>query len=263
VTDCGVDTVAGGGERPRAAVTTTARGWRRQVIVFAAAYAVYEVARWLTTGSTSAAMANASRIVRLEADFGLDFEGGVQNALVDLPVMAVLNYVYLAAQLAVVPLTLIWLYRRCYRIYLALRNTVLATWLISVPIYALYPVAPPRLANIGLVDTVTDHAGVALDSNFTTIFYNAFAAVPSLHVGFAFAVGTAVALVGSRRTTRALAIAWGPLVTLTVVATGNHFIFDAVAGVLVTALGFFVGTLALRLERRRTTADVALSEVAA
>ena len=36
-----------------------------------------------------------------------------------------------------------------------LRNTVLATWLIAIPIYALFPVAPPRLAGVGLVDTIT------------------------------------------------------------------------------------------------------------
>jgi hypothetical protein len=251
------------GPSPRGPVAAAAPDWRRQIVVFAAAYAVYEVARWLTTGSTSAAMANASRIFHFEADLGLDFEGTVQGALVGLPVMAVLNYVYLSAQLAVVPLALVWLYRHCYNVYLVLRNTVIATWLISVPVYALFPVAPPRLANVGVVDTVAEHAGVALDSNFTTVFYNAFAAVPSLHVGFAFAVGTAIALVSSGRIARGLAIGWGPLVTLTVVATGNHFILDAVAGVLVTLLGFGIGALALRLSRRHAARGVALYRVAA
>jgi hypothetical protein len=59
--------------------------------------------------------------------------------------------------------------------------------------YAMFPVAPPRLAGVGLVDH--DHAGTgfAIDSKLTTSFYNQLAAVPSLHVGFAVAVGIAVA----------------------------------------------------------------------
>jgi hypothetical protein len=84
---------------------------------------------------------------------------------------------------------------------------VIATWLIAVPIFALFPVAPPRLA--GFVDTVSDQAPVALTGH-STVFYNPYAAVPSLHVGFAFAIAIA-------------------------------------AGLGVTALGFAVGRLPLRL----------------
>ena len=77
--------------------------------------------------------------------------------------------------------------------YERLRNTILATWVLSIPIYAAFPVAPPRLADSGLVDTITAQTGLALDSSLTTSFYNELAAVPSLHVGFAVAIGMAVA----------------------------------------------------------------------
>jgi membrane-associated phospholipid phosphatase len=43
-----------------------------------------------------------------------------------------------------------------------------------------------------------------------------------------------------------LALSWGPLVALAVVATGNHFVFDVVAGLIVTAAGFGLGALARR-----------------
>ena len=62
-----------------------------------------------------------------------------------------------------------------------------------MPIYALFPVAPPRLAGIGMLDTITSGGGVRLDSSLTTSFYNPLAAVPSLHAGFALAVGVALA----------------------------------------------------------------------
>jgi hypothetical protein len=114
---------------------------------------------------------------------------------------------------------------------------VVAAWLIAIPIFAIYPVAPPRLAGIGIRDTVSHQAAVALTGH-STMFYNPYAAVPSLHVGLAFAVGIAVAVSTTRRWVRLLALAWGPLVTLAVVATGNHFIFDAVTGLFVTAVAF-------------------------
>ena len=58
--------------------------------------------------------------------------------------------IYLAVQLIVLPGSLIWLYRRSPQIYRQLRNTVAGAWLIGTPIFAPYPVAPPRLAGIGL-----------------------------------------------------------------------------------------------------------------
>ena len=75
-------------------------------------------------------------------------------------------------------------------------------------------------------------------SGHSTIFYNAFAAVPSLHVGFAFAISIALAIALPQRWAKALVLLWGPLVTLAVVATGNHFVFDAAAGLVVTSAGF-------------------------
>ena len=101
-----------------------------------------------------------------------------------------------------------------------------------MPVYALFPVAPPRLAGIGMADTVSHHAAVALTGH-STVFYNRFAAVPSLHVGFAFAIGIAAAAALRAPTARALALLWGPLVTVAVVATGNHYIFDVVTGLCV------------------------------
>ena len=88
-------------------------------------------------------------------------------------------------------------------------------------------------------------------SGHSTIFYNAFAAVPSLHVGFAFAVSLALAAALQARWAKALVLLWGPLVTLAVIATGNHFVFDAVAGLVVTLAGFTAGSLLPRVRFRR------------
>jgi PAP2 superfamily len=223
------------------------RPWGRELALFGLAYALYSAGRFVAIGDVDVAMANAGSIVDAERALGVDIERGVQDALDGSWLLWLLNHLYLAAQLVVVPGALIWLYRRSRSHYELLRNTVLATWLIALPIYALFPVAPPRLADVGLVDTITTQTGVALDSKLTTSLYNEYAAVPSLHAGFAVAVSAALAAVATRRSTKALAWLWGPTVCLAVVATGNHFVADIVAGVLITVLGYVLGRAATRL----------------
>ena len=91
-----------------------------------------------------------------------------------------------------------------------------------------------------------------MDSNFTTSFYNELAAVPSLHVGFAVAVGFALAAAAqATRSLKFLALLWGPVIGLAVVATGNHYVFDIVAGVVASAAGYGLGTMAARIRIRR------------
>jgi membrane-associated phospholipid phosphatase len=224
-------------------------GWRRQLALFGGAYVVYNLARWIFAGDIAPAREHARWIVELERATGVAVEGSVQQALDSEAAGWVLSNVYLAAQFVVVPGALIWLYRRSPDVYRSLRNTLLATWLIAVPIFALFPVAPPRLADMGIVDTVSEQAGVELTGR-STLFYNQLAAVPSLHVGFAVAVGVALAVVLRWRWAKALALLWGPLVSLSVVATGNHYFFDIAAGLAVTALGFAAGRVPIRLSPR-------------
>jgi membrane-associated phospholipid phosphatase len=226
-------------------------GWRTELPLFLVAYAAYVLARWLFVGDLAEARGNANWIYGLEQSAHIAVEGSVQRACDSAAASWLLSNIYLAAQLVVVPCTLIWLYRRTPGVYRELRNTFLATWLIAVPVFALFPVAPPRLAGIGLVDTVSRQAAVGLTGH-STMFYNPLAAVPSLHVGFAAAVGLALARALPSRWARAIALLWAPLVALAVVATGNHYVFDIAAGLAVTGLGFVVGRLPARLTRART-----------
>jgi len=226
----------------------------RQLGIFLVAYLVYSAARWLTVGDLGVATANAHWIVDLENHLGVADEASVQSSLTGTWMLWVLNHLYLAAQLVVLPGALVFLYRRSQPIYERLRNTILATWLISIPVYAAFPVAPPRLAGIGMVDTISTQTGVALDSSLTTSFYNELAAVPSLHVGFAVAIGIAVAAAVRHPLLRLAALSWGPLIGLAVVATGNHFVFDVAAGIVAAAAGYVVGSAVARTLRTRSTA---------
>jgi hypothetical protein len=223
-----------------------------QVGVFLLAYLLYSAARWVTVGDLSSAKAHADWIIHLEDHLGVADEASVQRALSGTWAIWALNHLYLAAQLVVVPAALVFTYRRSRRIYERLRNTILATWLISIPVYAAFPVAPPRLAGIGMVDTITAQTGFAMDSKLTTSFYNQLAAVPSLHVGFAVAVGIAVAAAVRNPVARALALLWGPTIGVAVVATGNHFVFDIAAGLVASALGYLASRAITRVPLSRS-----------
>jgi PAP2 superfamily len=219
----------------------TGLGWRTELLLFFAAYWVYNLARWIFVGDLDQAREHAHWIFDLEQSAGVAVESSVQRAFHFEAATWVLSNLYLLAQLVVVPAVLIWLYRRSPQVYRQLRNTIVATWLIAVPVFALFPVAPPRLADIGIADTVSQQAGVELTGR-STIFYNQLAAVPSLHVGFAVAVGVAAAVALRRPWAKALALLWGPIVSLSVVATGNHYVFDIAAGLAVTGLGYAAGS---------------------
>jgi hypothetical protein len=231
------------------AITSNSRRLHYEPAFFLAAYLLYIGARWVFAGDPAVARDHAAWIVELERSLGVAVEATVQRAL-DAPAVAwLLSTIYLAAQLVVLPGVLFALHRWARPVYRRLRTTVIATWMIAVPIHGLLPVAPPRLTDLGIADTVSTHL-VPL-SGHSTIFYNAYAAVPSLHVGFAFAISVALASALRPRWAKALALLWGPLVTLAVVATGNHYLFDAAAGLAVTAAGFAAGVALPRIMHPR------------
>jgi hypothetical protein len=214
--------------------------WWREVLIFAAAYLAYEALRWLGTGAKPIAVENAKHLFDLENSMGIAFEAGLQRALDGTTILWAMGWIYLAAQTLALIAGVVTCFFLAPRVYRRLRNTLIVMWMLALPVYALLPTAPPRLAGIGLADSVSAHGAVSLTGR-SSVFYNELAAVPSLHCGFAVAVGIALAAAASGRVAKALALLWGPLVCLTVVATGNHYVFDIGAGLLAAAVGYGLG----------------------
>jgi membrane-associated phospholipid phosphatase len=212
----------------------------REVALFAGLYVIYTAARWLVHSHLSTALSNAHWVISVEHDAHLGIEGSVQHALHFEPASWLLSNVYLAAQLVVPVIALVYTYVRARPIYISLRNTIIAIWLIAIPVFALFPVAPPRMAGIGLGEAASRGSAIGLTGH-STIFYNPYAAVPSLHVGVALAVSLALAATARRRWLKLLALLWAPVVTLAVIATGNHYLFDVVTGALTAAVGYALG----------------------
>ena len=177
-----------------------------------------------------AAMRHTTEIVDLEQSVGIYFERGVQEAFEALPVVpTVLGVAYVVLHFAGTTAALVWLHRRHPEHFPIVRTTLVVATALALVGYVLYPAAPPRLAGLGFSDTVTTHAGINLSSDLLGALYNPFAAVPSLHFGYALIVGVALATLASSRVVRVLGALYPLAMLLVIVATGNHFVFDAAA----------------------------------
>ena len=212
---------------------------RIELAALAVLYGAYELVRGFGGEDWVAARAHTADIVALERRLNLFVERDIQNLASALPgVPALLGFLYVALHFAGTAAALTWVHRRRPHAFPFLRTTLIVSTALALVGYVLYPAAPPRLANMGFADTVTSHTGLDLSSDLLGSLYNPIAAVPSLHFGYALIVGVALAQLASRRSYRIAGALYPVAMLLIIVATGNHFFFDAVAGAAVVAAGW-------------------------
>jgi len=232
-----------------------------EVAALFALYAVYELVRGLGSTSFGAAQAHADAIVSLERRLHIFTESGIQDWASSIPFLpGLLGLAYIILHVTATSAVLIWVYRSRRAHFAVVRTSLVISTAIALVVYVVYPAAPPRLAGLGFADTVTDQAHVNLSSDLLGSFYNPFAAVPSLHFGYALLVGLVVARLARNRVARAAGALYPAFMLFTIVATGNHFVFDAAAGGIVTAAGFMV---ARRLAVPRSSARPPVAVAAA
>jgi hypothetical protein len=177
------------------------------------------------------AIAHSRRIVNLERSLGIFVEPRLQSHILDRPmVVDLVNWVYIWAHWPVIIPWIIWMWFRHHKDYAIYRNAVLISGAAGMLVFALYPVAPPRLVpDLGLIDTVTLHSRSyrVLQPPALT---NVYAAMPSLHFGWDLLVGIAIARHAGVRAGRAVGVILPVLMLSAVVLTANHFVLDAVVG---------------------------------
>jgi membrane-associated phospholipid phosphatase len=175
-------------------------------------------------------------------------EAALQAPVTDFRTLETLaNWVYIWGHWPVIIATLGWLAWRHSEVFLRMRDAMLISGALGMVIFVTYPVAPPRLAGLGLVDTVTQSSNsyrVLQPPAFT----NQYAAMPSLHSGWDLLVGIAIVTAASSVMLRTIGVLMPILMALAVVLTANHYLLDVVAGVTLVLIGH-AGALAL--ERRR------------
>jgi hypothetical protein len=150
---------------------------------------------------------------------------------------------------------LVWVHRRHPDRFPIVRTTFIAATALALVGYVFFPAAPPRLAALGFSDTVTHSTGLDLSSDLLGALYNPFAAVPSLHFGYALIVGVALAVLAEGRMWRIAGVLYPATMLLIIVATGNHFFVDAMLGGLVVVVGWLAARrLVVAPPARRTAA---------
>lgn len=206
------------------------------MLVVLAALAYFGV-RGMTQSGVATAFKHANDVIGAEKAIGLAWEASLQNAILDHSwVVTAVNWVYIYGHWPVVTGVLMWLFLRHRECYFTLRDAMFISGAIGLVVFMLFPTAPPRLVELGLVDTVTDRS-----SSYRTLqppgLINKYAAMPSLHFGWNLLVGVVLFRLSRRRIVRAFAIGLPVAMGFAVVATANHYVLDVPAGAVVALAG--------------------------
>ena len=211
-----------------------------QVLLCIGAVFVYFRIRGLTDANRDVAYHNADLVQAAERHLDIDWEFPLQQQVIVFPtVTKVLNWIYIFGHWPVIVVTLIWLLTRHPGVFRRTRNAMFASGAVGMVIFAVFPVAPPRLDTLGLVDTVAEQTS-AYRILQPTAFTNQYAAMPSLHVGWDLLIGLAIWTAARPLWLRLLGLAMPVAMTLAVVLTANHYLLDIVAGAGLTTLAWVV-----------------------
>ncbi len=189
------------------------------------------------------AFANALDILRWQAALGLDIELALQRHVLDHPALITFfneyyrqfkPVLYVSAALALLlnPKG----FRRVWRLFLV-------TTLIALPMYALYPLAPPRFMQpygFPFVDTLATFSDTP---NATSGAHaaNQYAAMPSMHIGWTIVAMLWLAEALSRRRVGLMIGAVHlAVMCITVMVTGNHYWLDIVGGFATVGVAWVV-----------------------
>ncbi|MFD7894850.1 phosphatase PAP2 family protein [Streptomyces sp. NPDC059568] len=205
----------------------------RELLLVAGLFLVYKFGRQAATGHTAEAFRNAHRVWDWERTLRLPDEGTVQSVLLHGGTLVQwANTYYTVVHFPATLLFLCWLYWRSPGHYVWARRVLATLTGAALVLHVLMPLAPPRLLTAtGLVDTGRVYGPTAYSAApATDSMANQFAAMPSLHVGWAVMV--AVGLIAATRSRWRWLWLVHPLTTLfVVIGTANHYWLDAVVAV--------------------------------
>ena len=214
----------------------------REVLLLAALMVAYSRIRLVASDDVRSAVGHADGVLRIEQVLHLDVEAALNSALSSLSWAAAgASYWYAALHYTVTPLVLVLLYRRAPADYRRGRTALVLATAVALVCYVALPTAPPRLVG-GYTDTLlsTSHLGwwgaegSAIRGAGGAV--NQFAAMPSMHVGWALWCSLVLLRLTHRRWLRVLAAGYAPVTALVVLSTANHWVLDVLAGgALVTA----------------------------
>ena len=217
------------------------RGWLdlgRQLAIWFGFLALYQVARGVADRNPTRAFENGLGVINVEERVGDLFEVTLANLISGSHFLTfVVSWTYWNSEFTVVGLTLLFVYVRRYMFFHRFRNWILLANTIGLVGYVALPTAPPRMfPTFGFPDTLAEFGGLNHGSGLVQLASNPYAAMPSLHAADALIVGLSMFLICRRWWSKTIWLLWPAWVWFAVMATGNHFWLDILAGIVVAAI---------------------------
>jgi len=221
------------------------KGWADlgiQVAIWFGFLGLYQLARGVADRNPTQAFENGLGVIRIEERVGDLFELTATNLVSGSHFLILLvNWTYWNSEFTVVGLTLLWVYLRRNSSFIRFRNWILTANIIGLIGYVVVPTAPPRMfPTFGFRDYLADSGTLNHGSGLIQLAANPYAAMPSLHAADALIVGISLALVCRHWWAKVLWLLWPAWVWFSVMATGNHFWLDILAGIVVAVLAALV-----------------------
>jgi membrane-associated phospholipid phosphatase len=203
------------------------RGWGdlgRQFAIWFGFLAAYQLARGVADRHPEQAFANGWKVFNFETRFDDRLYELTLQRFVDQRgwLAQLVSWTYWNSEFTVVGVALLWVYFRRHEVFLRFRNALLLANVLGLFGYVFMPTAPPRMLGLGFVDS--HHDGLV------SLAANPYAAMPSLHAADSLIVGFVLALVVRHWWAKLFWLVWPAWVWFAVMATGNHFWLDCVAG---------------------------------
>ncbi len=232
------------------------RAWLRLALEIAGLHIpffLYFLTRGAVADRAGEAFVRGAAVVDLERRLGIFVEADIQAVfLPEQWLIDFFNGVYFWAHFPLYITAGLVLYAWHRPVYMMIRNTFLASASLGLIIYVLFPVAPPRMMpHLGFVDTMERFSSVSYQNESVGTFANPFAAVPSLHFGWALVTGIVLIWMFRHPLVRAFGVALPALQLTAIIVTGNHFFFDAFTGGIVSLAGLGIAIWYTRFRERR------------
>ncbi len=224
-----------------------------ELLLVAALFNLYRLARAAIDGQEATARQNAERVVDLQHALRLPSEASIQQLFDVETVLRLANVYYTGVHFPLMVVFLLWGFARRPREEYRWARTVIAVQTGgALLIHMAFPLAPPRMfSEWGFTDTMSVYGPSAYDGVSADVA-NQFAAMPSLHVGWAMAIAYVVFRTGPRRLAMLAAI-HATITWFVVIVTANHWWLDGIVAValLAVAVPFTRLITAAREERSR------------
>ena len=225
----------------RAALSTSRPNLLRETALIVSLFVAYRFGRALISGQVQAAMINASEVWKMERVLGMPNELVLQQWALRWPdLVEAANWYYVGVHFPITALFLAWgWWKRPPSDYRWARRLIITMTGLAFIIHTAVPLAPPRMmSRLGFVDTMATIGPSAYDGSAATVA-NQFAAMPSLHVGWALLISVVVI-----RTTKVrwrwITLAHPAITTFVVVVTANHYWLDALVSAALLAITFAI-----------------------